>query len=312
MTELLFWFGVFVLSLVILVKAADYFTNYSEKLGLALRIPPFIVGIIIVSIGTSLPELVSSIIAAYNGTTDIVAANVIGSNIFNILVIVGIASIITKKIVLERDLINIDLPLLASFSALLIVTCVYWGEFAFIEGVICIIGFAVYIHYSVVSREREIDKLSKKEKLDFWTILGIIISGAFVFVGAYFTVKGVVNISKITNIGTSVISLTAVALGTSLPELAVSVRAAMRQKFEIALGNVIGSNIFNGTLVIGAAALISPLKISAETLTIGIPFLIIATLLMIFTGISRRIHNWEGSIFILIYIIFIGKMFNLF
>ena len=312
MTGLLFWFGIFVLSLVVLVKAADYFTNFSEKLGLALRIPPFIVGIIIVSLGTSLPELVSSIIAAYSGTTDIVVANVVGSNIFNILATVGIASLITKKIVLERDLINVDLPLLASFSALLVVTCVYWGEFVFIEGIVCLIAFAVYIHYSVVSREREIDKLPKKEKLEFWIIPGIIASSAFVFVGAYFTVESVIKISEITNIGTSVISLTAVALGTSLPELAVSVRAAMKQKFEIALGNVIGSNIFNGTLVIGVSALVAPLKISEETLTIGIPFLIIATLLMIFTGISRKIHNWEGAIFVLIYIVFIGKIFNFF
>lgn len=312
MTDLLFWFGVFVLSLVVLIKAADYFTSFSEKLGLALRIPPFIVGIIIVSVGTSLPELVSSVIAAYNGTTDIVAANVIGSNIFNILATVGIASIITKKIVLERDLINIDLPLLASFSALLIVTCVYWGEFVFVEGIVCLVAFAIYIHYSIVSREREIDKLPKKEKLEFWIIPGIVISSVFVFIGAYFTVEGVIKISEITNIGTSVISLTAVALGTSLPELAVSVRAAMKKKFEIALGNIIGSNIFNGTLVIGTAALVAPLKLSEETLTIGIPFLIVSTLLMVFTGISRRIHNWEGAIFILIYVIFIGKIFNFF
>lgn len=312
MTELLFWLGIFILSLVVLVKAADYFTNFSEKLGLALRIPPFIVGIIIVSLGTSLPELVSSVIAAYNGTTDMVVANVVGSNIFNILATIGIASLITKKIVLERDLINIDLPLLASFSALLVVTSVYWGEFVFIEGVVCLIAFAVYIHYSIVSRKREIDKLPKKEKLNFWVIAGIIVSSAFVFIGAYFTVESVIKISEITNIGTSVISLTAVALGTSLPELAVSVRAAMKQKFEIALGNIIGSNIFNGTLVIGVSALIAPLKISEETLTIGIPFLIIATLLMIFTGISRKIHNWEGAIFILIYIVFIGKIFNFF
>lgn len=310
--SLLFWFVVFLVSIAVLIKAADYFTTYSEKLGLALKIPPFIVGIIIVSVGTSLPELISSIIAALRDTTEIVTANVIGSNIFNILAIVGIASIMAKKIVLERDLINIDLPLLASFTSLLIVTCVFWGEFVFIEGVICLIAFGVYIHYSIVSREREIDKLNNKEKLGLGLILKIILSSFFVFIGANYTVESVINISEITNIGTSVISLTAVALGTSLPELTVSVRAAMKKKFEISLGNIIGSNIFNGTLIMGAAALISPLQISEATLTIGIPFLIIATLLMIFTGISRKIHNWEGAIFILVYIIFISKLFNFF
>jgi cation:H+ antiporter len=309
--SLIFWIGIFVISLVVLVKSADYFTSCSEKLGLALRIPAFIVGIIIVSVGTSMPELVSSIIAVWRGVTDIVAADVIGSNIFNILFIVGVAALIARKIEVERDLIDVDLPLLASFAGLLVITCLD-GKFTLIEGVISIFAFLIYIHYSIISRERGIEKLPKGGKVTLNLIFGLVASAFFLYLGARYTIEGVVKISEIARIGTSIISLTAVAIGTSLPELAVSVRAAMQKKFEISLGNIIGSNIFNGSLIMGVSALIKPLEVSSTTVAIGIPFLILTTVLMVFSGISRRIYLWEGALFFLIYIIFIAKLFNLF
>lgn len=309
--SLIFWIGIFVISLVILIKSADYFTNYSEKLGLALRIPAFIVGIIIVSVGTSLPELVSSIIAVLRGVTDIVAANVIGSNIFNVLFIIGLAAVVARKIEVERDLIDIDLPLLASFAGLLIVTC--WdGKFTLAEGIISLFAFLTYIHYSVISRERKIEKLPKREKITFGLIFGLVASVFFLYLGARYTIEGIIKISEITGIGTSIISLTVVALGTSLPELAVSIRAAMQKKFEISLGNIIGSNIFNGSLIMGASALIKPLEVSSATVGVGIPFLILTTILIVFSGISKRIYLWEGVLFLLIYIVFVAKLFNFF
>jgi cation:H+ antiporter len=308
---LLFWLLVFVVSLFVVIKSADYFVSCSEKLGLALKIPPFIVGIIIVSIGTSLPELVTSLIAAARGTTEIVAGNIIGSNIANVLLIVGLAAIVSRRMELERDLINIDLPLLASFTGLLIVTC-FDGKFTLPEGIISLAAFLVYLHYSYVDRQREIKKLPKSEKITFGVIFGLFASVFFLYLGAKYTIEGVVKISEITGIATSAISLTAVAVGTSLPELAVSVRTAMQKKFEISLGNIIGSNIFNCSLIMGASALVKPLVVSFDVLTIGVPFLILTTLLMIFSGISRKIHNWEGALFLLIYIVFVAKLFNFF
>ncbi len=308
---LLFWFLIFIVSLVVLIKSADYFTSCSEKLGLALKIPAFIVGVIIVSVGTSLPELVTSIIAVLKGATDIVAGNIVGSNIANILLIVGLAAVFSRRIELERDLINIDLPLLASFTGLLVVTC-FDGKFTLAEGIISLIAFLVYIHYSIVDREREIDELPPKEKVRFSLIFGLTFSLLFLYLGAKFTIESVVKISEITKIGTSAIASTVVALGTSLPELAVSLQAALKKKFEISLGNIIGSNIFNGSFIMGASVLIKPLDIAQDVLLIAIPFLIASTLLMIFSGISKKIHNWEGAIFLLIYIVFVAKLFNLF
>lgn len=310
---LILWLIIFILSLIVLVKAADYFLEFSEKIGIALKIPAFIVGIIIVSIGTSLPELISSLIAAWKNVTDIVPANVIGSNIFNILIVIGISAIAAKKIVLERDLINIDLPLLASYTTLLLVTVLWDQKFTLADGLISSFAFLVYLHYAYKDREREIEALDvKREKLRFIVLFGLVLSAFFIYLGAKYTIESTLKISELTGIGTSIISLIAIAAGTSVPELIVSVRAAMKGKFEISIGNVIGSSIFNSTFVMGASSFIKPLEVSSITLTIGIPFLVLATILMVISGISRRIHNWEGAIFVLIYIIFIAKSFNLF
>lgn len=308
---LTFWLVVFTVSVIVLVKAADYFTDSSEKLGLALGISPFIVGITIVSIGTSFPELISSIVATVQNVTEIVIANVIGSNLFNILMIIGFAAIFAKRLIITRDLINLDLPLLASFTALFIVACIWDRKFTFVEGIISLLAFLTYLHYSVKSKTVvEEEKVRKKGKITIKLIFAVVCSAFFVFLGAKYMVESVVKLSEITGIGTSVISLTAVAAGTSFPELFVSVVAAIKRKFELALGNILGSNIFNISLVTGISALIRPLYVSNSILTLGIPFLIIATLLMIFSGISKKIHNWEGAIMLLIYLIFLGKLFN--
>ena len=139
-------------------------------------------------------------------------------------------------------------------------------------------------------------------------ILGII----GLAVGANYTIESVLKLSEIFKISTSFIAITAVAVGTSLPELVVSVRAAMKKKYELALGNVFGSNVFNVLLVVGVPALIRPLVVDELTFTIGLPFLIVATLLFVISGISRRIHIWEGLMYLLIYVVFIVKLIGLF
>lgn len=131
-------------------------------------------------------------------------------------------------------------------------------------------------------------------------------------IGANYTIESVLKLSELLKISTSLIAITAIAIGTSLPELVVSVRAALKKKYEIALGNVFGSNVFNILLVAGIPAMIRPLVVDDLTFFIGLPFLVIATLLFIISGISRRIHIWEGAMYLLIYILFIAKLCNLF
>lgn len=335
---LLFWVGVFIVSLVVLIKSADFFTESSEKIGIDLKIPPFIVGIAIVSIGTSLPELATSVAAVLKNETEIVVANAVGSNIANILLIIGIASVVARKISIKRSLINLDLPLLACVTTLAIFILLD-GKVVFTEGIILLLAYVVYSFYIISSKkEREIlshtarhekniydsshhHKETKlkifkkiwnyKPKIKIGVILTLIISAIFICLGANYTVESIIKISEILNIGTSLIAMSAVSIGTSLPELVVSVGAVMKKKYEIALGNIFGSNIFNTLVVIGIPALIRNLKVDNITYSIGIPFLIGATILYVFSGISRKIYNWEGMMYLLIYILFLIKIFGI-
>ena len=336
--DLLFWIAVFVVSLIVLIKSADFFTESSEKVGIDLKIPPFIVGIAIVSIGTSLPELATSVAAALKNETEIATANAIGSNIANILLIIGIASIAARKMSIKRSLINLDLPLLACATTLTIFILLD-GKVVFLEGVMLLLTYVIYCFYIVSSgKEREVlshtarheDDTHKehyhhketklkafkkfwnyKPKIEIGVILTLVISAVFICLSANYTVESIVKISEILNIGTSLVAMSAVSIGTSLPELVVSVGAVMKKKYEIALGNVFGSNIFNTLVVIGVPALICDLRVDDVTYSIGIPFLIGATILYVFSGISRKIYNWEGMMYLMIYALFLIKIFGI-
>ncbi len=334
---LFFWIAVFIISLAVLIKSADFFTESSEKIGKDLKIPPFIVGIAIVSIGTSLPELATSVAAVFKNETEIVVANAVGSNIANILLIIGISSVVAKKMGIKRSLINLDLPLLACATTLAIFILLD-GKVVFLEGIVLLLTYVIYCFYIISSgKERKVlshtayheDDIHKryhhkekklktfkkfwnyKPKIEIGVILTLAISAIFICFSASYTVESIVKISEILNIGTSLVAMSAVSIGTSLPELVVSVGAVMKKKYEIALGNVFGSNIFNTLVVIGVPALLCDLKIDNITLSVGIPFLIGATILYIFSGISRKIYNWEGMMYLMIYILFLIKIFGI-
>jgi len=311
---LIFWIGAFLISLAVLIKAADIFTDSASKLGGILGLSQFVIGVTIVSIGTSLPELASSISAVFKGVTDMVAGNVIGSNIANILLVVGLAAVLSKKGRLEvtRNLINLDLPLLAGAGIILMLMFLWDGQVTFGEGIIALLGYAVYLHYTLKHKEKRTKEKRTKEKLDLKIILGLVLGAIFIYFGANYAIESVIKISEILNIGTAVIALSAVAIGTSLPEIFVSVTAARKGKDEIALGNIFGSNIFNGFVVLGLPALFKTLDVTSAVLSIAIPFFIAATLLYVISGITRKIYKWEGAMYLLIYVLFIAKLFNLF
>jgi len=311
---LIFWIGAFIVSLAVLIKAADIFTDSASKLGGILGLSQFVIGVTIVSIGTSLPELASSISAVLKGVTDMVAGNVIGSNIANILLVVGLAAVLSKKGRLEvnRNLINLDLPLLAGAGIILMLMFLWDGQITFGEGIIALLGYAVYLHYTLKHKEKGTKEKRTKEKLDLKIILGLVLGAIFIYFGANYAIESVIKISEILNIGTAVIALSAVAIGTSLPEIFVSVSAARKGKDEIALGNIFGSNIFNGFVVLGLPALFKTLDVTPAVLSIAIPFFIASTLLYVISGITRKIYKWEGAMYLLIYILFIVKLFNLF
>ncbi|MBD3354494.1 calcium/sodium antiporter [Candidatus Woesearchaeota archaeon] len=330
MNELFLWAGIFIISLAVLIKSSDYFTNAAEKIGLWLGIPTFFIGVSIVAIGTSLPELISSIIAVHNGSSEIVIGNVLGSNIANIFLIVGVAGLIAKKqLELSRNLLHVDLPFLVG-TCFLLAIMIWDGVFTTGEGILLLITLVMYSFYLIKSREKPekevrkqlrgvkgelVDKTKKKKmkkgiSLKTWFILFGSIIG--IYLGARFTVESVITISQILEIGAEVIAVTAVALGTSLPELMVTISAAKKGKSEIAVGNVLGSNIFNILAVMGIPSMLGTLVIPPSMLTFSLPVMIMATLMFFFITQNKEITRWEGGILIIFYALFIAKIFNIF
>jgi cation:H+ antiporter len=306
-------FVVFVASLALLIKASDFFIDNAEKLGAMLGVPPFILGLTVVSIGTSLPELATSIIAVIKGETEFVIGNVIGSNIANILLVVGIVAIITKKIKVEWDIIKIDLPLLLG-SAIMLGLMLLDKQIDAMEGIILLLGFIVYIRYALKAKHKGLD--IKKTKFSPIVYLFLALGSVGVYFGAEYTVEAIIAATRFPfmqslGIDTSIIALSALALGTSLPELTVSLAAARKGNHEVALGNVLGSNIFNSFLVVGIPSLFSTLYISDITFTLALPVMLGATLLYLVSTQEKEVSNYEGAMFLLFYIYFIGKLFGL-
>ncbi|MAE42916.1 conjugal transfer protein TraR [Candidatus Woesearchaeota archaeon] len=320
MLEMLIWILVFVISLFVLIKASSYFTNSAEKIGLYFGMPAFIIGVTIVAIGTSMPELISSIFAVLKNSSEIVVGNVIGSNIANIFFILAIAAIIGKKLKITYGILHVDLPILVG-SAFLFALMIWDGIFTLPEALLLILGIVIYFLYTLslekehedVEIKKEMKKeLTRKKRLDAKTIAVLAVSAVFIYIGAKYTIEAVINLSEIFSLGKEIIAASAVALGTSLPELTVSIIAARKGKPEIAVGNVLGSNIFNTFVVMGVPALFGTLIIPQNIITFALPMMLVATLLFFFIAQEKEVTKWEGYLLLLFYVFFIGKLFNLF
>lgn len=299
------------LSLFVLNKASDYFTNFAEEIGIFFRLPSFIIGITIVSIGTSLPELVTGIVAAIIGgdATELVVANIVGSNITNILFVIGLASVIAVSLHVRKDLMKLDLPLLSLATAIFVLLLVWDGTYSFADAVISLGAYGVYLWYAFSGHDK-VSYEKPKEKLNWKVPFGIIVSVIFIYLGAKYTVESVLMLGTIFNINAAILSLTAVAFGTSLPEVFVTLSAVRKKQYEIAIGNIFGSNIANVLFVGAIPALITPLRVSPEVLFVGIPFLIVSTLIYIIVSLDREVRNFEGAMFLFLYFIYIMAIYT--
>jgi len=320
--SLFIWVLIFVVSLLVLMKASDYFTGSAQKIGVFFGVPSFIVGATIVAMGTSLPELVSSVLAVLMGSSEIVVGNVVGSNITNICLILGVSAIFGKKLETTYNLIRVDLPLLVA-SAFLLALTIWDGTFTLPEALLCLSGFVVFLLYTIDTAKQSAlaEKLegtkesivnrTKKKELDKRTLIVLVVSAFFIYLGARYTIESLVKLSEILNIGTEIIAASVVALGTSLPELTVSITALRKGQPGMVIGNILGSNIFNALAVMGISALFGRLVIPESILSFALPMMIIATLLYVFITQDKQITKWEGSVLVVFYLFFIGKLFNL-
>ncbi|MEO0867495.1 MAG: calcium/sodium antiporter [Cyanobacteria bacterium J06642_11] len=312
---------IFVVGLAALVIASDFFTDAAEKLGLAMGLPPFIVGVTIVSMGTSLPELLSSLFGIFQGASEVVASNVIGSNIANICLVVGVAAIMSRKLLrVMYNLISVDLPLFVGSAFLFALMGTSDQQFTRGEALILFLGYILYLVYILKSSQEANQASDKAEEATegknpksqvarYFLIL--VVSGLFIFLGANYTIDSLIQISDRLNIGRDIIAISAVAIGTSLPELMVTINAALKDKAELAVGNVVGSNIFNIFVVVGIPGMVKPLPVSDAILTHSVPTLLAASLLMFFIVQDNKITTWEGWLFIMLYVWFMGTVFGL-
>ena len=310
MPDSILWPLVFVSTLIVLLKASDEFVKNSERIGVRLGIPSFIIGVTVVAFGTSLPELITSIFAVIEDSSEIVVGNVIGSNISNILLIIGIASVVGKTVETKYKIERVDLPLLAASSFLLLMM-LQDGSFQLSEAIICLVGMALYLMYTISSgkaNKEEDEKLTPTDENMIKVVGFLLIAGAFIFFSAQYNVKAIIEIATLLGVGEEIIALTVVSIGTSLPELVVSLAAIRIGNADMAIGNVLGSNIFNTFAVMGIPGVIGTLIIPPGVVAFSLPIMVLATLLFIFVLRDRTVSKWEGAVLLLFYVFFIVKL----
>ncbi len=286
--------------------ASDFFIGSAEKIGLSCGISPFVIGVTIIAFGTSLPELATSIVSVYSGSSEIVVGNVIGSNITNILLVLGITAIVGKRIILDFDVMDIEMPLLFGSAFLLYFTLMDLHISCF-EACLFLAGLAAFLLNSFTSDKTDADERPCATWKN-WVLL--IAGGLFVYLGAKYTIYAVENISLSMGISPEIIALSVIALGTSLPEVVVSIMAAKKGKHAIAVGNVLGSNIFNTYAVMGIPTFLGDLTIPPDVLQFSAPFMVAVTILFGMICLSKRISKWEGVMLVLFYVFFIVELFQ--
>lgn len=285
-----------VVGFTLLVKGANWFVDSASEIATKLRIPQFIIGLTIVAMGTSMPEAAVSISAALKGSTDITIGNIVGSNIINILIILGLSATITPLAV-SRSAIFREMPFLVGISLLLLIQG--WdGTISLLDGIVQIVLFTSYLIYLLkkAKQQPESCQMELKQRKLWQTVCLTIIGLGAIVLGSDLAVDAACSIARLLGISERLIGLTIVALGTSLPELFTSVIAAQKGNADIAIGNIIGSNIFNILFVVGLSALIIPVHFSMA-FRFDSTVAIVATVLLLVccagVGILKR---WHGAV----------------
>ncbi len=306
-TDVLF----FAVGLVVLLKGASLFTENASKIAKSLGVSEIVIGLTLVAFTTSLPELAVSVLSVFREVPGIAIGNVIGSNIANVGLVLGLAAIITKGIPVQKsELKQGYIMLLVTAVAIIFIA----DGLSPLKGFILIAGLIGYVYYLSKEksfREGVVEKIIERENFTKGTIL-CLIGGAGVLVGAELIVNASMNIATLFSIPETVIGLTLVAVGTSLPELATSLTAAIKKLEGIALGNIIGSNIFNLMMVMGASAAIEAIKIEQSLLIYSVPMMaLLSLMLVLFMKVENRIGKIDGIALLSLYVFFIYMKFFL-
>lgn len=285
---------------VMLIKGADWFVDGASKIADRFGIPQLVIGLTIVAMGTSAPEAAVSITSALKGNAGITIGNVVGSNIMNVLVILGLTAVI-RAIAVKKSTIRYEIPFTIGITVVLAVLGLTDNTVSRLDGVILWVLMIVYLLYLLRMAKKgqdvleDVPKLTKKDTLPRM-ILSILIGGALIVWGADVTVDAATELALIFGMSDRLIGLTIVAFGTSLPELVTSVTAAVKGKADIAVGNIVGSNIFNILFVVGTTALITPVVYSANFLVDSIVAVATMVLLLICVLPKKKLGRLGGVV----------------
>jgi cation:H+ antiporter len=301
----------FAASLALLLVAAHFFTGAAERIGLALGLSPFVVGVMIVAVGTSLPELVASVLSVRAGTSEIVAGNVLGANATNLLLVLGAVSAAsrTPRISLGEQYIFIDLHFLLG-GMVLLGAMMMDGLVSRLDGGLLVAAYLAFVIYLVregrtptadADADAMLGEQSRSIARDGVILLA---AGAAIYLGGDFTVQSLEQLATMLAISPAIASITILSLGTTLPELVISLTATRRGQAELAVGNILGSCVFNTLAVSGVAALVGGVTVPAELLAFALPFVAASTLFFYLLTQDKRISRWEGMLLLVMFAYF--------
>lgn len=309
-----------IIGFALLIKGADFLVDGASNVAKKFHIPEIIIGLTIVSMGTSMPELFVSATSALNGSADMAIGNIVGSNICNLLLILGLSAFI-KPVIFQRETRLIEIPICLIVTIIFTIFCNTDGTISKVEGIILIVLFLLFIIYTIIMSKKgnkfdgteESNELTVQDKPISITknILFIIIGIIGLKIGGDLTVDNATNIARMFNVSEKIIGLTILAVGTSLPELVTSVTAAIKGNSDIAIGNIVGSNIFNILFIIGVSALITPLAYNF-TYNIQMVILIAATIILaLFPAIppKNEMSRMNGLIYFILYLVYLAILF---
>jgi cation:H+ antiporter len=304
-------FLVFAGSLALLLISARLFTRSAERIGLALGLSTFMVGVIIVGVGTSLPELVSGLIAVRQGVSEIVSGNVLGANVSNLLLVLGVTAVfsVLRPVYLGEKYIAIDLHFLVG-SAFVLSVVMFDGMVGRVEGLLMLLVYLLYVGY-LLRESSGWRNIKTRTPIAVQDLLIVLFSAVGIYFGAVWTVGSLQGLATGLGVPTAIVAVTILALGTTLPELVVCLTAARQGKASLAVGSILGSCVFNALVVVGAGAAYGTVQAPPELTGFALPFMAGSSLLFYLLVQDRRISNWEGMLFLVLYMLFILEITGL-
>jgi len=300
---------IFIVAMSALIYGADFIIEESEKIALHFDISPFIIGATLVALGTSLPEMAVSMSASLQGSGDIAVANVIGSTIFNISLVLGFVFLIAKKIAPNRDLFAMD-SAWSLFPILIFILMSIDGKLSMLDGFLFLGLMGAYLMFLIQSNQVEEAEDEDKDKFGWGKTLGLLIVGfIFVVAGADFAIDSAGNIARDFGVSEWLIGLFLVAFGTSLPELTVAIKAARANNADMAIGAIIGSNVANFTMVLGLSSIINPLNVDLNANFFDIIAALIVSVMLVFITANKLYNKSAGIVLLTVLALVISNSF---